>query len=1049
MPIPPEASADGFLSSNSFPLRWSPPPEPDVAGYTWILEYLGPLDRPPVRRRAKATAATTTRPADSLVPAAQYDLAPATDYERKIWTARAPASPPPTIRTASTRADFSNIDDGYWSFSVAAIDGVGNVGEAARIILRADKFVPYTTVSDVVATRDDFGSLRLSIVGRGFADDGLVTSVAIDSDGVEPYDRLLKQGDAGFEIVSDRLLRVSELMDMPAGSYRVGLYHPVRGWYFTGPRLAVDYSGTIKFGDSGAPWKPTWSFEPSTSPIVSVTTLFMLAALIIPALGMILSLRQVILVGGEIKTARLEAIALLEGKPMPVLERQKAAKLAIRRGAGLTAKFALTISLLVIFIVLLVSIPLGIRMLGTQSEILARGLEQRARVLLESATQGGKSYLPARNVLELSLLPNQASAIAEARYLTITGFGTTGTTDPDVVWATNDPDIADKLDKPALSPGASILTDALSPRIGAMASELDAKVLAEVGSIAEAIQQLQDEGRTLAARLDEASQARLAQIAGSARDLEKTLNERLAKIAEAGVSSVPAFDPTALGTRAAEYVFYKPILFRQGRESVFYRGLVRLSVSTATIVEQVLQARITLLRSVGIVAAIALAIGVIGAFGLSRIIIGPLMKVVKGIETIRDQPDKKKLAGFSISINTHDELSILAGTINEMTSGLVKAAKEAEFLTIGKEVQKKYIPLEKNDSGEKMTVGFHEAPTHSFFGYYEGAKGVSGDYFDYKELDGRRWAFIKCDASGKGVPAALIMVSVATIFATAFQGWDYKRDGIHLDKLTYKINDYLEQLGFKGLFAAFVMGIFDSKTGDVILCHAGDNLVRVYSERQKAVVTHTLPQAPAAGTIPGFLVEMKTPYQMASIQLEPGDTLLLYTDGFEESSRARRGRDFKQLVEIIEGTDNNGKKTEHSEPLVEQLEEERIKEITEAIMTRGTYTMTKLDDPLGPDMRYDFDFSPLEASPEDLVMSLAAVEKVFRLVPDPEATMDDKVVVDQKIDGVLAKCWKQYPRFCSNRQALPDARIKEYLYYLGLKEDEQYDDLTMMLIRRK
>jgi len=760
----------------------------------------------------------------------------------------------------------------------------------------------------------------------------------------------------------------------------------------------------------------------------------MLAALLVPAIGVLLSLRQVAIVAGEFRAARLEAVALLEGKPMPVTERKKAAERAIRRGAGLTAKFALTISLLVIFIVLLVSIPLGLNMLSTQSSVLAQGLEQRARVLLESAVQGGKSYLPAKNVLELSLLPNQASAVAEARYMTISGFGAAATTNADVVWASNDPDIVLKLDGPTLAPGSSVLIDSLSPRVPLIAAEINATAQEKVGTIAEAIQQLQDEGRALAANLDAESQSRLALIAASARDLEKTLSERLAGIADAS---------------AAEYVFYKPILFRQGRESIYYRGLVRLSVSTETIVKQVSDARRALIRSVGVVAAIALALGVIGAFGLSRIIIGPLMKVVKGIETIRDEVDKKKLADFSIDIKTRDELSVLADTINEMTAGLVEAAKEAEFLTVGKEVQKMFIPLVTNELGEKLTTGFDDPPTHTFFGYYEGAKGVSGDYFDYTPLDGRFWAFIKCDVSGKGVPAALIMVGVATIFTTELQNWSFKRNGIHLDRITYKINDFIEKRGFKGRFAAFIMGIYDSQTGTTYLCHAGDNILRVYDAKKASVVTHTLASAPTAGTFPNDLVESTSPYRQVTLPLDRGDTLLLYTDGFEESSRARRGPDFKQLFEVKKIRDREGNETDHREAMVEQLGEERIKEITEAIMTKGSYSLRKEGDPLGDGASYDFDFSALDAGANDLVMGLAAVEKVFRLIPDPQAGPDDKVIVDSKIDEVLMKCWKQYARFCHDKRPHPDPRRKEYLYYGHIKEDEQYDDLTMMLIRRK
>lgn len=1054
IPEPPAASADGFLDSNTFRLSWLPPPEADIAGYTWILEYLGPLDRPPARKRNAATVVTTARSNPEEKTPAEYNLSPATDYERRIWMAREPVFPQPTIRTIQSRADFTNIDDGYWAFSVASIDRVGNVGAASRAILRADKFIPYTTVADVASSRNDFGALALTLIGRGFADDGAITRLAIDDDGREPFDRVYELSGGSYAILSDRLLRVAEVGELTAGSYRVGLYHPVRGWYFTSQRLSVDYSGTVKFGTMGAPWKPNWIFEAPRTALIRLTTLFMVVALIVPVLGMIMSLRHVALVAGEIKSARMDAIALLEGKPMSEPERKKAARLAIRRGAGLSTQFMLWVSLLVIFIVLLVSVPLGMNMLQTQSEILAKGLEQRARVLLESAAQGGKSYLPARNLLELSLLPNQASAVAEARYLTITGYGATNATDPDVVWASNDPDITAKLDGTALVPGGSLLTDKLSGLIATIAAEIDTKAQAEVGSIAESIQQLQDEGRVLAASLDATSQARLTQIAASARDLEKTLNERLARLADASVASEPAFNATALGLAAEEFIFYKPILFRQGRESIYYRGLVRLSVSTETIVAQVKSARQTLIRSVAIVAAIALGIGFAGSFALSRFILSPLMKVVRGIETIRDQPDKKKLADFKIDIKRQDEFAILAGTINEMSAGLAHAAAESELLTVGKGVQKMFIPLSENDIKEKLTTGFDYRPTHNFYGYYEGAKGVSGDYFDYFSLDGRFFAFIKCDVSGKGVPAALIMVGVATIFTTGFQtpgheDWVYARDGIHLDTLTAKINDFLYKRGFKGLFAALVMGVFDSKTGNVYLCHAGDKFVRVYKPSQNLVVTNELASAPAAGAIDSELVKMSAAYKQVIIKLDPGDIMMLYTDGFEESSRARRSPDFRQIKEVKILTDHEGKETTHEEALVEQLSEERIKAITEAIMSKGTFSLVKEDDPLGPDTSYDFDFSSLEPTTESMVLGIAAVEKVFRLVPDPTSTEEDRVIVDTKIDAILEKCWKQYSTFCSNRHPHPDVKRKEYQYYHHLKEDDQYDDLTMMVIQRK
>ena len=119
-----------------------------------------------------------------------------------------------------------------------------------------------------------------------------------------------------------------------------------------------------------------------------------------------------------------------------------------------------------------------------------------------------------------------------------------------------------------------------------------------------------------------------------------------------------------------------------------------------------------------------------------------------------------------------------------------------------------------------------------------------------------------------------------------------------------------------------------------------------------------------------------------------------------------------------------------------------------AIKSRGQYTLRKQDDPLGDAMTYDFDFSSFSGSPEELVMGLAAVEKVFRMMPDPRASKEDTIIVDAKIDAILERSFKQYKQFCSIKQPHLDPNRKEYLYYGRMREDEQFDDLTMMIIQR-
>jgi serine phosphatase RsbU (regulator of sigma subunit) len=448
-----------------------------------------------------------------------------------------------------------------------------------------------------------------------------------------------------------------------------------------------------------------------------------------------------------------------------------------------------------------------------------------------------------------------------------------------------------------------------------------------------------------------------------------------------------------------------------------------------------------------VVALTAIIIGAVGALALSALIIMPIQRLVAHVERIRDTEDKAKLEGVEINIKTQDELAVLGNTINDMTHGLVKAAKASEDLTIGKEVQKKFIPLEIDREGNKLSSGFKDTKNVQFFGYYEGAKGVSGDYFDYQDLDGRYFAIIKCDVAGKGIPAALIMIQVATMFLNYFKAWKPTQKGMHIEEVVYQINDFIETLGFKGRFAAFTLALFDSETGIIRFCNAGDNIVHLYDFSEKRMKTLTLPQTPATGVLPNVLVESKGGYQVQTLTIDHGDMLLLYTDGIEEAKRKFRDSGFNEIL-CAEGDAPTD--TPHANHVVGQADEEmgadRVEAIINAVMNKQVYTLYKYHNPEG-EIELQFDFTSCKGTVEETIIAMVSVEKMFRLYRNPRDGEDIRVLVDKKIDRFLNEHFRQYRVYCSQTHEAPGSDA--YMYYTHVKEDDQYDDLTIIGITRK
>lgn len=1004
----PETDENGFLLSNTFDMDWIVPAEEDLAGYTWNLEYLGP----------------------AFSAAARFS----------------PAPPPRSILGTENRVSYDNQDNGLWYFSAAAIDGAGNIGEASGVFLKMNKYVSHTFITHVDARQDEWGRLTINIIGRGFADGGPVVRVILDRDGAEPYDKQFILAGGDYRVLSDREIGGIGADDLDQGLYRVVLDHPLRGLYLTPPLVPVDHTGTVKFGDFGRDWKPSWVLRRDRRFVFDAPLAALSAVLVFCVLGFLVSARGIASALRESAAIRLETIALITGDVMPMEKKNRIIRIR-RRGAGLRLKLASFTIALVLVVVVMVSGPLYFMMTRTQESTLLKGLWDRSSVLLEGLAASARAHMPLRNFLELGYLPDQSVFVPEARYVTITGYNL-----EDVhynhVLATNDPGIGSKIDTPFLEIGISRLTDILSPRTLNISVELNERAMSEVGELSASLRLLLREGAEIVDSGRNATtegRERLDAISVTTQSLQTRIGRKLSEIGWE-IGSEPEFSTASLAANKSEtYVFFKPVLYRQSDDEFYFRGLVRLEVGIDSIKRDIAEGQVLLLRVIVIIALAALAIGTLGALALSSLIIRPITRLVSHVERIRDTEDKTRLEGVDIMINSRDEIAILGNTINDMTHGLVEAAAAASDLSLGKEIQKKFIPLDINREGNKLSSGYKDTKNAEFFGYYEGAKGVSGDYFNYQDLDGRYFAIIKCDVAGKGIPAALIMIQVATMFINYFKQWNPSEKGIHFEDVVYQINEFIETLAFKGRFAAFTLCLFDTETGLAHFCNAGDNVIHWYDAHSGRVRTATLKESPATGVLPNFMVESRGGYTIQTINLNHGDVLFLYTDGIEEAKRKFRDAEFREIT-CTEGEPGTIHETHSSGQGDEELGADRVFAIINAVMNRRLYTLRKHHNPEG-EITLAFDFSNCEGKVEEAIMALVSVEKIFRMYKNRRAAADNRVMVDKKIDEFLKRHFLQYRNYChfTRENQGNDA----YMYYTHVQEDEQYDDLTILGIKRK
>ena len=938
----PETDSDGMLLSNTQTLTWVPPEnDPYITGYTWRIQYL--------------TGLPGTVDPDSLL------------------------LPPSRQLGEDPQVSFYNRDNGYYALTVRAVDQAGNIGIPGSMFFRMNKYIPVTYVTRIGVEKDELGAYSLSITGRGFSVGGEIEKIILDIDREEPYDIEIPMSTGLYGVETDRYIAGPVIEEIYTGSYWVGVVHPERGLLFSPAPVELISLGTVKFGDFDAARDRGWKTARGGRWSLSFNLIFITSLLVFLGIMLLLTSRRLIKVVREGRELQKEVKLLLSGEVVLDEETKKRISGMKKKGRGVRFKFVLLMTILVLIIVAMVAVPLAVITSGQQEEILAKGLEQRTEVLLESLASGARAYMPTQNLLELSNLPSQMGAMGEdALFVTITGRGTGSGEDFDpesfdYVWATNEENL---LDGGRITSGEVKTDDSVSAVLPDIAKEINDEATSRVADIAAEIIRLNEETQPLVADFirtgDAETEEAINAIQDQLRELDETLTQRLYEIGDR-VFSLPEYDPQVLGSEEQAYIFFKPVLYRSSDDDIFFRGIVRLGISNGRILSEITESREQLIFIIGSIAVIAIALGILGALLLAAIIIRPINILVRGVEQIRDAEKKQELEGKPIRTKTKDELNQLAETINQMTDNLIEAEKANEMLLVGKDVQKQFIPLELlKGSSVKMTTGKLENDNVSIFGYYEGALSVSGDYFDFRKIDDNHIAFIKCDVAGKGVPASLIMVQVATIFTRFFRNWIRRNEenlmqgkkGLaipNISTLVDQINDILDyvEVAKAGRFAAFIIGIINIRTGKCELSHAGDKFVHIYDSK-KGMYTRTLDELPSAGSFPSDLIEMKGGFSKAVQVLKKNDALILYTDGLEEAQRQFRDGDF-QVIKCEEPGLEQGE-LHGTHPVGndnEELSNGRIHDVVNTVFSKGVYDLFKYHNPI-EDESLTFDFSNCE-----------------------------------------------------------------------------------------
>ena len=248
---------------------------------------------------------------------------------------------------------------------------------------------------------------------------------------------------------------------------------------------------------------------------------------------------------------------------------------------------------------------------------------------------------------------------------------------------------------------------------------------------------------------------------------------------------------------------------------------------------------------------------------IKRVIINNLKKINDTLARIT-----KGDLNVTVDVRSNEEFSSLSDDINSTVDTLKRYIAEAAA-RIDKELEyAKQIQL------SALPANFPQGEDYRIYAEMIAAKEVGGDFYDFYKLSDTTVAFLAADVSGKGIPAAMFMMTAKTIIKGLAER------GMAVNDIFTEANEKLCDNNESGMFVTAFMGILDVATGCVQFANAGHNppLLKRADGSFEYLKTR-------AGFVLAGMEGVR--YRAGEITLSPGDRLFLYTDGVTEATSAQ------------------------------------------------------------------------------------------------------------------------------------------------------------------
>jgi phosphoserine phosphatase RsbU/P len=227
-----------------------------------------------------------------------------------------------------------------------------------------------------------------------------------------------------------------------------------------------------------------------------------------------------------------------------------------------------------------------------------------------------------------------------------------------------------------------------------------------------------------------------------------------------------------------------------------------------------------------------------------------------------------KAAGYTYSAEDFNLLGVLS---NQMVSALTNARLYVESM------ERMRLQEEVNMARQIQLDLLPSEPPHlacsEIYAQSIPSRTVGGDFYDFIPIDGEdKWGVVIADASGKGMPAALMMAQIQAVIRSEVS------NGHPISDMLKNINRQIATSTSAEKYVTLFYGELDTRTSTFTYSNAGHNYPLLV--RKNGTIELLIAGGPVIGAFPHL------EFTSTAVQLEPDDLLFLFTDGLSEAMNA-------------------------------------------------------------------------------------------------------------------------------------------------------------------